>query len=156
MKCPRCGGSTTRVCDSRSAAGVKYRRRLCPSCDFRFSTTEMHGRHLPERLPLLPDYSVRKRSGRCEEFDREKLRRSLKYAARRATPAPEVIESCVNRICERLYQHEEATVDSVQIIKWVLDTLVRKDAQLAWRYAGMYLEDREFARRMLAMDRSRK
>ena len=156
MKCPRCSSIKTKVCDSRSSGTVKYRRRECSSCGFRFNTTETHGRLRPERLPLLPDYLVRKRSGRTEEFDREKLRKSLNYAARRAPPAAEAIEACINRVSERLYQHEATTADSVQIIKWVLDILIRKDAQLARRYAGMYLDDREFVRKLLAIDSARK
>ncbi|MCY4324493.1 MAG: ATP cone domain-containing protein, partial [Betaproteobacteria bacterium] len=131
MKCPRCGSNDTKVQDSRPGGKVKYRRRMCKACDFRFSTTELHGRHRAEQLPLLPDYLVSKRGGQTEEFDREKLRKSLGYAGRRGKSTAETIDACVDRVTERLYQQDAAKIASSQIIKWVLDLLMRKDVALA-------------------------
>lgn len=73
MLCPTCNGDT-RVLESRAAeAGLAIRRRReCTDCGRRFTTYERR-----EREPLF----VRKRDGRRELFDREKLARGMLRAA---------------------------------------------------------------------------
>lgn len=39
-KCPACGASTSRVTDSRSHAGVRFRRRVCRICENGYFTAE--------------------------------------------------------------------------------------------------------------------
>jgi transcriptional repressor NrdR len=73
MLCPNCHAST-RVLESRSADRGKAvrRRRHCPGCGERFTTFE---RVAVDRL------WVRKRDGRRQPFDAEKLRGALVRAA---------------------------------------------------------------------------
>ena len=75
MKCPFCGFENDKVVDSRESkeADSIRRRRECLECGHRYSTTEN----------LVRDgIAVLKRDGRREDFDREKLVRSVRAAAR--------------------------------------------------------------------------
>src|SRR3954466_16174260 len=72
MQCPYCGSAQNRVIDSREAADAIRRRRGCAACGQRFTTYE--------RVDA-PRMYVRKRDGRRERFDRDKLLRGLERAA---------------------------------------------------------------------------
>ena len=90
MRCPFCPASDTRVVDSRSADGGASvrRRRLCTECERRFTTYE--------RASIVP--LVRKRDGRLEPYDGEKLRRGVVRAvADRPIPA-----KAVDRLVEEI------------------------------------------------------
>ena len=96
MRCPFCPASDTRVVDSRSADGGASvrRRRLCTECERRFTTYE--------RASIVP--LVRKRDGRLEPYDGEKLRRGVVRAvADRPIPA-----KAVDRLVEETTQRLQA------------------------------------------------
>src|SRR4029078_9238365 len=69
MRCPSCGSLDTQVKDSRRTedAAVIRRRRVCLTCNFRFTTFE--------RVQLC-ELTVIKRNSRRVPFDRDKLMRS--------------------------------------------------------------------------------
>ena len=82
MRCPSCASLDTQVKDSRPTedSSVIRRRRVCLSCNFRFTTFE--------RVQLR-ELIVIKRNGRRVPFDRDKLLRSVQIAVRRrACPRP--------------------------------------------------------------------
>ena len=66
MRCPSCGSLDTQVKDSRPTedSSVIRRRRVCLTCNFRFTTFE--------RVQLR-ELVVIKRNGRRVPFDRDKL-----------------------------------------------------------------------------------
>ena len=64
MKCPFCGGTESRVKDSRDVGDAIHRRRECEQCKGRFSTYER-----VEKSVLM----VIKRDQRREAFDRQNL-----------------------------------------------------------------------------------
>jgi transcriptional repressor NrdR len=74
VHCPYCGSPSTRVVDSRltEPGDAIRRRRECEGCGERFTTYER-----AEAEPV----TVRKRSGRRERFDRQKLLGGLSRAA---------------------------------------------------------------------------
>ena len=74
MRCPSCGSLDTQVKDSRPTeeSAVIRRRRVCLTCNFRFTTFE--------RVQLR-ELTVIKRNGRRVPFDRDKLMRSVQIAA---------------------------------------------------------------------------
>src|SRR5213592_4476840 len=85
MRCPACGGSDTRVVDSRDLddAATIRRRRECNVCATRFTTYE---RIEAARLVVV------KRDGTRQEWDRDRLVSGLRKAlTRRPVPdgAPE-------------------------------------------------------------------
>ena len=84
MRCPFCSHEETQVKDSRPSedgAAIR-RRRLCPSCEGRFTTFE--------RVQLR-ELTILKRSGRRTPFDRDKLARSIAIATRKRPVDPERI-----------------------------------------------------------------
>ncbi|MCO5315780.1 MAG: transcriptional regulator NrdR [Solirubrobacterales bacterium] len=91
MLCPRCGHESSRVLESRSSeegAAVR-RRRQCAGCGNRFTTYERH-----EVRALF----VRKRDGRLQPFDHDKLRGGLARASHKRPVEPEAIDDLVGRI----------------------------------------------------------
>ena len=89
MDCPLCQ-STSRVLESRgSEAGAAIRRRReCSSCGHRFTTYERYEASL----------FVRKRNGRRQPFDREKLRGALARAAHKRPVAGSQIDSITDQV----------------------------------------------------------
>ncbi len=85
MKCPYCGAQETRVVDTRPVDGglAIRRRRECVQCGRRFTTYER-----PQLEPLM----VKKRSGKREAFDPDKLLRGLKLACEKRPVDPEVLK----------------------------------------------------------------
>ena len=90
MRCPYCDAGSTRVVDSRptEAGAVVRRRRNCTGCGNRFTTYERADVTL----------SVRKRDGRVEPFDPDKIRYGLEQALADRPVAPATLDRVVARI----------------------------------------------------------
>ena len=95
MRCPSCASLDTQVKDSRPTedSSVIRRRRVCLSCNFRFTTFE--------RVQLR-ELVVIKRNGRHVPFDRDKLLRSVQIALRKRSVEPERIDQMVSKIVRDL------------------------------------------------------
>src|SRR5690348_9697827 len=103
MKCPYCGGTESRVKDSRDVGDAIHRRRECEQCRGRFSTYER-----VEKAPLM----VIKRDQRREVFDRQKLTLGIRKACeKRPLPAGE-IETVVGEIEQELDRFGKQEVPS--------------------------------------------
>src|SRR2546429_2234517 len=91
MLCPFCGFESTRVVDSRltDPGDAVRRRRECGSCGGRFTTHER-----AEAVPV----TVRKRDGRGERFDRQKLLRGLARAAGKRPVSEAQLEALADEI----------------------------------------------------------
>ena len=90
MRCPFCGNVDTQVKDSRPAedhVSIR-RRRFCPACGGRFTTYE--------RVQLR-DLVVIKSNGRREEFDRDKLERSVRISLQKRPVEPERMDQMISR-----------------------------------------------------------
>ena len=93
MRCPFCSSSETHVLETRDAGDSVRRRRVCGGCERRFTTYERI-----ESLAL----SVRKRDGRREPFDRDKLLRGLVRAAAKRPLTVDQLEQVVERAAAAL------------------------------------------------------
>src|SRR6476469_873158 len=104
MRCPSCGSLDTQVKDSRPTeeSAVIRRRRVCLTCNFRFTTFE--------RVQLR-ELTVIKRNGRRVPFDRDKLMRSLSIALRKRPVEPERVEEMVSKIVRELESIGEAVME---------------------------------------------
>ncbi|MCA9688452.1 MAG: transcriptional regulator NrdR [Nannocystaceae bacterium] len=91
MRCPVCRGATTKVVDSRdSGDGDEIRRRRkCLECGHRFTTRE----RIATTLPI-----VRKRDGRRQSFDRNKILAGLKLACRKRNIDDGQLEDVVRKV----------------------------------------------------------
>jgi transcriptional repressor NrdR len=136
MRCPFCGHEETQVKDSRPSedgAAIR-RRRLCPSCEGRFTTFE--------RVQLR-ELTILKRSGRRTPFDRDKLARSIAIATRKRPVDPERIERMTSAIVRSLESMGETELGSSVIGELVMKHLKELDDVAYVRYASVYRDFRE-------------
>lgn len=131
MRCPECDAAENRVVDTRTSRGGRAvrRRRECLVCESRFTTYE----YVEER-PV----QVLKRDGSSEEFDREKLLRSLKTAcAKRPVSAARMV-AIADEIVEAIARHPGVEVASERIGEMVMDALRPLDRVAYVRFASVY------------------
>ena len=131
MRCPFCGNTDTQVKDSRPAedhVSIR-RRRFCPSCGGRFTTYE--------RVQLR-DLVVIKKNGKREDFDRDKLERSIRIALQKRPIEPDRIDQMISGIVRRLESMGESDIDSDKVGEIVMDTLARIDTVAYVRFASVY------------------
>ena len=136
MRCPYCGNDDTQVKDSRPTedSAVIRRRRVCLTCNFRFTTFE--------RVQLR-ELTVIKRNGRRAPFDRDKLMRSVQVALRKRPVDPERIEKMVSKIVRELESSGESEVSSETIGEAVMMHLRELDDIAYVRFASVYRNFRE-------------
>ncbi|MFN3210122.1 MAG: transcriptional regulator NrdR [Roseovarius sp.] len=131
MRCPFCGNIDTQVKDSRPAedhVSIR-RRRFCPACGGRFTTYE--------RVQLR-DLVVVKTNGRREDFDRDKLERSIRIALQKRPVEPERVEQMISGIVRRLESLGETDIQSKTVGEIVMESLARIDTVAYVRFASVY------------------
>ncbi|WP_293899615.1 transcriptional regulator NrdR [Phenylobacterium sp.] len=136
MRCPFCGHDETQVKDSRPSedgAAIR-RRRLCPSCEGRFTTFE--------RVQLR-ELTIVKRSGRRTPFERDKLARSISIAIRKRPLEPERVERMISAIVRQLESMGETELPSSTIGELVMKHLKLLDDVAYVRYASVYRDFKE-------------
>lgn len=131
MKCPYCGLGDDKVIDSRPGRdGAEIRRRReCLGCGRRFTTYEYI-----EKISLM----VKKRDGRREPFEREKLLQGIRIASRKRPISTEKIESIVNEIETALFDLGIKEVESREIGEKVMEKLKQVDDVTYIRFASVY------------------
>ena len=131
MKCPYCLNTKTRVLDKRDIVelDVIRRRRECQKCRKRFTTYE--------RIELV-GFSVVKKDGRRERFDRDKLVSGLLKACEKRPIPREDVERIVNEIEAELKNFEEKEVESSAIGQIVMQRLKDLDRVAYIRFASVY------------------
>jgi len=136
MRCPSCNSLDTQVKDSRPTedSSVIRRRRVCVSCNFRFTTFE--------RVQLR-ELTVIKRNGRRVPFDRDKLVRSVSVSLRKRPVDSERVEKMVSDIVRELQSGGEAEVSSEVIGEIVMEHLRKLDDVAYVRFASVYRNFRE-------------
>jgi transcriptional repressor NrdR len=130
MQCPACQLDDTRVVDSRGAdegASIR-RRRVCSSCDYRFTTFER-----VEEAPLL----VGKRSGGREPFCADKIIGGL-ISASKGRPITVEQFAVLAVSVEDAARLVGAQVTSEWVGLAVLDRLRILDHVAALRFASVY------------------
>jgi transcriptional repressor NrdR len=135
MNCPFCRHPKTRVVDKRNLAELDTirRRRECLSCGRRFSTYERVER---------TGFSVIKKDGRREAFDRGKLLAGLLKACEKRPVARDEIERFAGRVEAELWSSEGREVPVSAVGEMVMDWLRQTDKVAYIRFASVY---REFA-----------
>ncbi|MEM7732463.1 MAG: transcriptional regulator NrdR [Pseudomonadota bacterium] len=131
MRCPFCGNIDTQVKDSRPAedhVSIR-RRRFCPACAGRFTTYE--------RVQLR-DLVVVKTNGRREDFDRDKLERSIRIALQKRPVEPDRVEQMISGIVRRLESLGETDIQSKVVGEIVMESLARIDTVAYVRFASVY------------------
>ncbi len=140
MRCPFCKNPDTRVIDTRAADdGLMIRRRReCPECSGRFSTTE------------TATLMIQKRGGSTEEFSRRKVVAGVSKACQ----GRPVTSDDINKLAQDVEQSLRATgnsqFDTHQVGLAILPHLRELDQIAYLRFASVYqnfqnLEDFERA-----------
>jgi len=131
MRCPFCNFHDTKVIDSRTRDGGRSirRRRECIKCKRRFTTREQI-----DEIPLL----IIKQDNRREEFDRQKLFKSVQVACIKRPISVTTIEQIVTKIEYDLRDQGLEEVESNKVGEMVMDALKELDEVAYVRFASVY------------------
>lgn len=147
MHCPFCRNADTRVVDSRvSDDGMSIRRRRqCPNCGRRFSTTE------------TASLMVIKRNGVLEPFSREKVVLGVRKACQGRPVTDTDLALLAQRVEETIRATGASQVDANEIGLAILAPLRDLDEVAYLRFASVYqgfnsLEDFESAITLLRVE----
>lgn len=128
MFCPFCRHPDSRVVDSRTSDdGLSIRRRRqCPECGRRFSTTE------------TASLSVIKRSGIVELFSREKIVSGVRKACQGRPVSDADLAYLAQRVEESIRATGVAQIDANEIGLAILPPLRELDEVAYLRFASVY------------------
>jgi len=131
MVCPYCHSLESKVVDKRdnNESGVTRRRRECLGCKKRFTTYER-----VETISL----NVLKRSGKIEEFDREKLKKGIMKAVKKRDLTEQQIDELIDDIEVKLLNRKTTIVKSTEIGQMVLTRLKKLDTIAYLLFASVY------------------
>ena len=131
MKCPYCKDDDSKVLDtSHDKRGGTRRRRLCLSCEQRFSTYER---------AILDTPLIVKQDGTREEFNRTKLSRGIQISCDKRPVSAADIERLIGDVESDLQAMGEIEVSSRVVGDMVIDGLKEMDLVAYVRYAIVYL-----------------
>ncbi|MGE3193710.1 MAG: transcriptional regulator NrdR [Microbacteriaceae bacterium] len=147
MFCPFCRHPDSRVVDSRTSDdGLAIRRRRqCPECGRRFSTTE------------TASLSVIKRNGIVEPFSREKIVTGVRKACQGRPVSDADLAQLAQKVEEAIRQTGVAQIDANDIGLAILPELRELDEVAYLRFASVYqgfdsLDDFEAAITLLRVE----
>jgi transcriptional repressor NrdR len=119
-----------KVTDSRDAGefnGIR-RRRECLACQRRFTTFET----------IELTMQVRKRDGRCEEYQEKKLISGMLLACRKTSISHEKVVGLASQITVELMQKQSKEISTTELGTIVMENLQRLDPIAYIRFACVY------------------
>ncbi|MEM2081457.1 MAG: transcriptional regulator NrdR [Candidatus Bathyarchaeia archaeon] len=143
MKCPYCGSDEFKTLETRdSPDNTTRRRKECVNCGKRFTTYEY-----VETVELM----VRKKDGKLERFDVNKIIRGLQKACEKRPVTMEQINELASRVRQDLMLKGKEEVTSREIGDLVMKYLKTLDRIAYIRFASVYkqFEEPEDFRRVL-------
>jgi transcriptional repressor NrdR len=143
MKCPYCGSESVKTLETRDTQNNAVRRRKeCMDCARRFTTYEYI-----EAVELM----VRKKDGRLERFDSNKIIRGLQKACEKRPVTMQQIRDLAQRVKQDLMMKGTDEVSSREIGDLVIGYLKKLDRVAYVRFASVYrrFEEPEDFRRVL-------
>jgi len=131
MKCSQCQHADTKVLESRDVSDGEAirRRRICLSCQYRFTTYERIER---------PQIIVVKKDRTRELFNREKLLAGLYRACEKTQVSSLQLEKLVSNIEQYIYNCGEQEIPSAKIGDMVMSHLALLDEVAYVRFASVY------------------
>ncbi|OIP57174.1 MAG: transcriptional regulator NrdR [Candidatus Levybacteria bacterium CG_4_9_14_3_um_filter_36_7] len=131
MECPYCRSSQTEVVETRVAEDGSNirRRRTCISCAKRFTTYERI-----ENITLI----VKKKDGRREQFDREKLRTGIIKSCEKTDVSLDQINTIVDDVERELKGSETVEIDGKKIGQMVSVRLKKIDKIAYIRFSSVF------------------
>lgn len=130
MKCPYCHHEELKVTDSRYASEMNAirRRRECLECQRRFTTFET--------IELI--LQVKKRDGRYEEFQQQKLIKGIDAACRHTTISREQAIAIASQITGDVMQRQAREISTTELGELVMRHLQVLDPIAYIRFACVY------------------
>ncbi|HMS22287.1 MAG TPA: transcriptional regulator NrdR [Candidatus Levybacteria bacterium] len=131
MHCPYCTSQETEVVETRVGEdGTNIRRRrTCAACQKRFTTYERI-----ENIPLI----VKKKDGKREQFDRDKLQKGMITATQKTTVTVVNITQIVDEIERELRGGESVEIESKKIGQLVAAKLKKIDKIAYIRFSSVF------------------
>ena len=143
MKCPYCGSADFKTLETRdSPENTTRRRKECVNCGKRFTTYEY-----VETVELM----VRKKDGRLERFDVNKIIRGLQKACEKRPVTMDQINELASRVRQDLMLKGKEEITSQEIGDLVMKYLKELDRIAYIRFASVYkqFEEPEDFKRLL-------
>lgn len=135
MKCPYCGSENLKTLETRdSPDNTVRRRRECEDCEKRFTSYEY-----VETVELM----VKKKDGRPERFDLNKIIRGLQKACEKRPVTMEQIHESAELVRQDLMALGKEEVSSREIGDLVMKYLKKLDRVAYIRFASVYREFEE-------------
>ncbi len=134
MLCPYCGFDESNVLESREAEDGKVtrRRRECLKCKKRFTTYERVGNI---------DLKVIKKSGKTEDYSREKLKKCIDKACWKVSEDEK--NQLIDEIEMKLLNWPSVEIPSKDIGRLIMEKLKNIDPMAYIRFATVYLDINE-------------
>lgn len=135
MRCPYCGFENLKTLETRdSLENTTRRRKECINCGKRFTTYEY-----VETIELM----VRKKDGKLERFDVNKVIRGLQKACEKRPVTMEQIHELADRVRQDLMLKGKEEVSSQEIGDLVMKYLKKLDRIAYIRFASVYKQFQE-------------
>lgn len=135
MNCPFCGSSELRTLETRdSPNNMNRRRKACTSCGRRITTYEYI-----ELIELM----VKKKDGRLERFNLDKIIRGLQKAAEKRPISPEQIRDIAEKVRQGILSEGKEVISSTEVGDLIMMHLKKLDYVTYVRFASVYREFKE-------------
>jgi len=135
MKCPYCGSENLKTLETRDSQDNTVRRRKeCEDCGKRFTSYEY-----VETVELM----VKKKDGRPERFDLNKIIRGMQKACEKRPVTMEQIHESAEHVRQDLMALGKEEVSSREIGDLVMKYLKKLDRVAYIRFASVYREFEE-------------
>jgi len=132
VRCPFCGSDELKILETRdSIQNTVRRRRECFACGRRFTTYEYI-----EEIVLM----VRKKDGRLERFDVDKIIRGAQKACEKRPVGVDEMRDLAERVRQDLVSQGREEVSSREIGDLVMRYLKQLDRVAYVRFASVYRE----------------
>jgi len=143
MKCPYCHHEELKVTDSRDAMEMNAirRRRECLECQRRFTTFET----------IELSVEVKKRDGRYEDFQQQKLIKGMEAACRHTTISREQVIAIASQITGDIMQQQVREITTTELGDIVMKHLQALDPIAYIRFACVYRRFKNVAELMDAI-----
>ena len=135
MNCPFCGSSELRTLETRdSPNNMNRRRKECAACERRITTYE---------YVELVELMVKKKDGRLEKFNLDKIVRGLQKAAEKRPISPDQIRDIAEKVRQDILSEGKEVISSTEVGDRIMMRLKELDYVAYVRFASVYREFKE-------------
>ena len=135
MNCPFCGSSELRTLETRdSPNNMNRRRKECTNCGRRITTYE---------YVELVELMVKKKDGRLERFNLDKIIKGLLKAAEKRPISRDQIRDIAEKVRQEILSDGKEVISSTEVGDLIMMHLKELDYVAYVRFASVYREFKE-------------